>query len=93
MRTGYIYFAVILLQFFVFFNNISLIFHPSNINIFFISMGAYALSVIILIIGIIKGAKAGGGNCFMFLLFLINIFFYVWYSFAGFLNSFMTGIK
>jgi hypothetical protein len=93
MRTGYIYMAVIMLQFFVFFNNVSLIFHPSNIRVFYFSMGAYALSIVILVIGIVRGAKAGGGNCFMTLLFLINMFFYIWYSFAGFLNSFMTGVK
>jgi hypothetical protein len=92
MKTGYLYFAVFLLQFFVFFNNVSLMFY-SNPKVFYISMGAYAVSVILLVIGVVRGAKAGQANCFMTLLFIINLFFYIWYSFAGYLNSFIHGVK
>jgi len=93
MKTGYIYFTVIALQFFVLFNNVSLIFHSGNVKVFYLSMGAYVLSFIILIIGVVRGAKAGSGNCAMTLLFMINLFFYVLYSFSGYLNSFLHAVK
>jgi len=93
MKTGYLYFAVIALQFFVLFNNVSLIFHSGNIKVFYLSMGAYVLSVILVVIGVLRGAKAGSGNCAMTLLFMVNLFFYVLYSFSGYLNSFIHALK
>ena len=93
MKTGYLYFAVIALQFFVFFNNVSLVFKSGNIHVFYLSMGAYLLSLILLVIGVIRGAKAGSGNCAMTLLFVVNLFFYVLYSFSSYLNSFIHSVK
>ena len=93
MKTGYLYFAVIALQFFVLFNNVSLIFHSGNQSVFYLSISAYLLSFILIIIGIFLKSKAGRGNCFMTLLFLINLFFYISYSFSGYLNTFINGVK
>lgn len=93
MKTGYIYFTVIALQFFVLFNNVSLIIRPGNVSVFYLSMGAYILSFVILIIGAVRGAKAGTGNCAMALLFIVNLFFYVLYSFSAYLNGFLNAVK
>jgi hypothetical protein len=93
MKTGYLYFAIILLQFFVFFNNVSLIIMHRNISVFYLSIAVYAVSVILLIIAVVRGSKAGSGNCFMTLLFIINLFFYFLYSFTNFLGSFVNSVK
>jgi len=93
MRTGYIYLAVIFLQFVVLGNNIFLIRFQGNLSVFHLSIVAYLLSIILVVIGVLRGAKAGSGNCFMTLLFLINLFFLISYLFSGYLNSFIHGVK